>query len=135
MFTIFIVVNAIFPLGDTMIIADNSGKVYELSLIHAIHDKDFSCKQLPSHHHPDIKIRFFTLHGKMSPQGVLSSIGESSPEEPAVYVNIFNVGSADDLPCVVLLGLRAGYGSTLQPEQTVSNSSLYFTTWIFTDSS
>ena len=118
-----------------MIIADNSGKVYELSLIHAIRDKDFSCKQLPSHHHPDIKIRFFTLHGKMSPQGVLSSIGESSPEEPAVYVNIYDVGSADDLPCIVLLGLRAGYGSTLQPEQTVSNSSLYFTTWIFTDSS
>lgn len=129
-----IIVNSIFPLEDAMIIADNSGKVYELSLSHAIDNKDFSCKQLLSHHYPDSKIRFLTLLGKMSPQGILSNIGKSSPEEPAVYVNIFDVGSADDLPCVVLLGLRPGYGSTLQPEQTVS-SSLYFTTWAFTDTS
>ena len=130
----FIVVNTIFPLGDAMIIGDSSGKVYEMNLSRAIHNKDFSCKQLPSHHQPDTKIRFLTLLGKMSPQGILSSIGESVPEEPAVYVNIFNVGSPDDLPCVVLLGLRAGYGSALHPEQTVS-SSLYFTTWAFTDTS
>ena len=115
-----------------MIVADTSGKVYELSLSRAINENDFSCKQLPSHHHPNTMIRFYALNGKMSPQGLVSSIGESLPEEPAVYVNIFNVGTADDVPCVVLLGLTAGYGSTLQPEQVIS-SSLYFTTWAFTD--
>ena len=117
-----------------MIIADKDGKVYELNLHHAIDGNDFSCKQLPSRHRPDTMIHFHTLHGKMKPQGLLSSIGETTPEEPPVYVNIFNVGSPDDLPCVILLGLRAGYGSMVQPEQ-ISSSSLYFTTWAFTDNS
>ena len=130
----FIVANTIFPLKDTMIIADNGGKVYELNLSHAIDGSDFSCKQLPSCHRRDTVIQFHTLVGKMSPQGLLSSIGEATPEEPPVYVNIFNVGSPDNLPCVILLGLRAGYSNMLQPEQIIS-SSLYFTTWAFTNNS
>lgn len=115
-----------------MIFADNSGKVYELSLSRAISDNDFSYKQLPSSHHPNTMMNFFTLNAKMSPQGLLSSIGEPSPEETPLYVNIFNVGSAEDLSCVVLMGLQAGYGSTLQPEQ-INGSALYLTTWLFTD--
>ena len=115
-----------------MIIADANGKVYELNLSRAIDGNDFSCKQLPSRHHRNTMIHFYTLLGKMSPQGLLSKIGEATPEEPPIYVNIFNVGSPDDLPCTVLLGLQAGYGSMLQPEQTVT-SSLYFTAWAFTN--
>ena len=130
----FIVANTIFPLKDAMIIADKSGKVYELNLSHAIDGNNFSCKHLPGCHRPDTMIHFHTLLGKMSPQGLLSSIGEATPEEPPVYVNIFNVGCPDNLPCVVLLGLTAGYRSMLQPEQIIS-SSLYFTTWAFTDNS
>ena len=117
-----------------MIIADKSGKVYELSLSHAIDGNDSSCAQLPSCHLPDTLIKFYNLLGKISPQGFLSSIGEAMPEENPVYVNIFNVGSPDELPCQILLGLRAGYSSMLHPEQIISPS-LYFTTWAFTDNS
>ena len=124
----------IFLLKDAMIIADEDGKVYELNLRHAIDGNDFSCKQLPSHHHPGTMVHFHTLFSKMSPQGFLLSIGEATPEEPPVYVNIFNVGSPDNIPCTILLGLRAGYSSILQPEQTISTS-LYFTAWAFTDNS
>lgn len=131
---LFIIVNTIYPISDTLIIGDISGKVYELN---QTGDNDFSCKQLSSSHQPDTMIRFFNLHGKMSTQGFLFSIGDSSPEdreENALYVNIFNLGSPGYLPCAVLLGLRAGYDGVLQPEQNIS-SSLYFTTWTFTNTS
>ena len=117
-----------------MIIADKSGKVYEFSLNRAIDGVDSSCTQLSSCHLPDTMIKFYTLYGKMNPQGFLSSIGEAMPEEAPVYVNIFNVGSPDELPCQILLGLKAGYGSMLHPEQIISPS-LHFTTWAFIDNS
>jgi len=109
--------------------------VYKLNPSRATDDDDFSCTQLPSYHQPDTKMHFFSLHGKMSPQGLLCSIGESSSdsEESPVYVNIYDVGSPNNLPCVVLLGLRAGYGSILQAEQITGHKSLFFTTWAFAD--
>ena len=131
----FIVVSTIFPLGDALIVADEDGKVYELNLHCATDDNHFLCQQLPGCHQPNTTLHFFSLHGKMSPQGLLSSIGEYPSEEEEgnpLYVNLFNVGSPSSIPCVVLLGLGAGYSSSLRAEK-ITNPSLYFTTWAFTN--
>jgi len=119
----------IAPIGDTLIVADISGRVHELNLSRAIKENDFSSKQLPSYHQPNTTMHLFCLHGKMNPQGYLSSIGNSSPDKRSDYVNLFDVRCPDSLPCTVLLGLRAGY-NIFQAERTVCPS-LYFTTWVF----
>ena len=119
----------IIPLGNILIVADISGRVYELNLSHAIKENDFSCKQLPSYHQPNTMMRLFCLHGKMNPKGFLSTMGNSSPDKRSEYVNIFDIRCLDSLPCTVLLGLRAGY-NIFQAERTVCPS-LYFTTWVF----
>ena len=116
------------PIGGTLIVADVSGKVYELNLIRAIEEEDFSCKQLPSYHQPNTSMYLFCLHGKMTPHGFLVSIGNSSPDKRSDYVNIFDIGCPSSLPCTVLLGLTAGYN--FFQAKYVASPSLYFTTWV-----
>ena len=119
----------IILIENTLIIADVSGTIHELNLSRAIEGGDFTCKQLPSYHQQDTMMQSFCLHGKMTPQGILFSIGNSSPDKCSEYVNIFDIQCPSSLPCVVLLGLRAGYNS-FQAER-VASPSLYFTTWVF----
>ena len=119
----------IIPIENTLILADVSGKVHELNLNHTIKEKYLSCKQLPSYHQSNTMIQLFCLHGKMTPQGFLFSIGNSSPDKRSEYVNIFDILCPSSLPCIVLLGLRAGY-NFFQAE-SIASTSLYFTTWVF----
>ena len=119
----------IIPIGHTLVIADVSGKLHELNLNRAIEKKEFLCKQLPSYHQPNTMMQSCCLHGKMSPQGFLFSIGNSSPDKRSEYVNILDIQCPSSLPCIVLLGLRAGY-NFFQVERATSPS-LYFTTWVF----
>ena len=124
-----IVANMIIPIENTLIIADVSGAIHEMNLSRAIEEQDFSCRPLPSYHQPNTMMRSFCLHGKMTPQGFLFSIGNSSPDKRSEYVNIFDIQCLSSLPCIILLGLRAGY-NFFQAEHVVSPS-LYFTTWVF----
>ena len=119
----------IIPIENKLILADVSGKVHELNVNHTMKEKYMSCKQLPSYHQSNTMIQLFCLHGKMTPQGILFSIGNSSPDKRSDYVNVFDILCPSSLPCIVLLGLRAGC-NFFQAEGTAS-SSLYFTTWVF----
>ena len=131
------------PFENTLIIADISGKVHELNLMYTHEEKDFTCKQLPSYHHPNTMIHLFCLHGKMTPQGFLSSIGNASAEKRSDYVsignasakkrsdyvNIFDVRCPTALPCTILLGVRGGYN--FFHAEFADPLSLYVTTWIY----
>ena len=123
------VVNMIMPFENTLIIADISGKVHELNLRCAHEKKDFTCKQLPSYHHPNTMMHLFCLHGKMTPQGFLFSIGNASPEKRSDYVNIFDIKCPTALSCTVLLGVRGGY-NFFHPEFT-DPISVYVTIWTY----
>lgn len=119
---------------DVLIVADNSGKVYQLSLSHVSDEGSFLCQQLPSSHQPGKMMYLFRLCGMMSRKGFLSSISSYTKISMLQHRNYVNLSTIGSIPCVVLLGLRAGYGSMFQAEQ-ITSPSLYFTTWAFTDSS
>ena len=85
---LIVVVHLIIPIENTLILADVSGKVYELNLNHSIKEKYLSCKLLPSYHQSSTMIHLFCLHSKMPPQGFLFSIGNFST---LGYVNIFDI--------------------------------------------
>ena len=127
---IFFVANTILPLENALIIGDVQGKVHELNLSM---ENGFSCKQLPSYHQPNTTMHLFCLHGKMTPQGFLFNIGNSSPEKRSEYVNIFDILRPSALPCTVLLGLRAGY-NYFQVESTL-HPSLYISAWVYPNTS
>ena len=117
---------------DGLIIADNGGKVYQLTKNPASDGDDFLCQQLPSSHQPGETMYLFRLHGMMSVKGSLSSIGspviDTSSSQRLDYANILL--AVKSFPCAVLLGLRAGY-MPLRAANNQSNLSLYFTTWTF----
>jgi len=122
--------NKIFSLiENVLIVTDNSGKAYQLDLNHASNEDGFLCQQLPSTHQPGEMMYLFRLHGMMSPKGSLCSLSKTTSQ-----CNYINLSAFSSFPCVVLLGLRAGYGSMLQDEQ-ITSLSLYFTTWAFADNS
>ena len=131
-YSIFCIAKEIFSLiKDTLIITDDSGKVYQLS-----HDRNgdvLQCQQLPSSHQPGEKMYLFSLHGMMSSKGSLSRIGKLamhiSSAKLANYVNTFFV--AKSFPCTMLLGLRAGHRIFQVADDHCP--SLYFTTWAFPD--
>ena len=117
---------------DTLIITDDSGKVYQLKLSHASDGDGYPCEQLPSSHQPGKMMHLFRLCGMMSPKGYLSSIGShTTTVSTKCYDDIYMVLCARSFPCVVLLGLRGGY----RMFQAAHDSCplLYFTTWVFTD--
>ena len=112
---------------DALIITDDSGKVYQLTLNQASGGDGFLCRQLPSSHQPGETMYLFRLHGMMSVKGSLSRIGSPAIDISSTkYANIF----VKSFPCAVLLGLRAGYKMPLQVAGDPSPS-LYFTTWTF----
>ena len=121
---------------DVLIIADDSGKVYQLTLNQASDGDGFLCDQLPSSHQPGGTMYLFRLHGMMSVKGSLSSIGspaiDISSTKGYSYANILL--AVKSFPCAVLLGLRAGYKISLQAAGDPSPS-LYFTTWTFSANS
>ena len=119
---------------DGLIIADNNGKVYQLTMNPASDGDDFLCHQLPSSHQPGETMYLFRLHGMMNVKGSLSSIGSpvidiSSRKRPYYYANILL--AVKSFPCAILLGLRAGYKMPLRIANNQSSPSLYFTTWTF----
>ena len=117
---------------DGLIIADKSGKVYQLTKNPASDGDDFLCQQLPSSHQPGETMYLFRLHGMMNVKGSLSSIGSPvigiSPSSKLRYYA--NISAVKSFPCAVLLGLRAGY-MPLRATNNQSTLSLYFTTWTF----
>ena len=118
---------------DILIITDDSGKVYQLRLSHASDGDGYACEQLPSSHQPGNMMHLFRLLGRMSTKGSLFCIGsltqKTSSQEHRDYVNI----AVKSFPCVVLLGLRAGY--RMLEVKDGPCPSLYFTTWSFPDDS
>ena len=117
---------------DALIVTDDSGNVYQLS--HASDGKGHSCHQLPSSHQPGRRMYLFRLHGMMSPKGSISSIGNHTTHVSTKWYNnddIYVVLGVRSFPCVVLLGLRAGYKMFQAAHDHCP--SLYFTTWTLTD--
>ena len=125
------IANELFSLiEDTLIIADNSGKVYQLTLNPAGDGDNLLCHQLPSSHQPGKTMYLFRLHGTMSVKGSLSSIGNHLISiKNGVRIIYTNTIGDKSIPCVVLLGLRAGYGMLQSANDP--NPSMYFTAWTF----
>ena len=127
---LYFIANEMFLLTeDALIIADNSGKVHQLTLNQGNDGDGFQCHQLPSSHQPGKMMYLFRLHGMMGVKGSLSSIGSQVMEilPTKNYANILLV--VKSFPCAILLGLRAG----CRMLQAADNPSplLYFTTWTF----
>ena len=115
---------------DVLIITDEDGKMYQLTPNHATNDRNgYLCQQLPSTHQPGKLIHLFRLHGMMGTKGSLTVLG--SPDTARKGYNYANniLLAVKSFPCVVLLGLRAGYGMLKAMDD--ENPSLYFTTWTF----
>ena len=128
------IANEIFSLiEDTLIITDDSGRVYQLRLSHTSDEDEYPCQQLPSSHQPGKKMYLFRLCGMMNPNRYLSSIGRCSTNNSTkkCYNNNYIVLGVRSFTCAVLLGLRAGYRIFQSAHDPYPP--LYFTTWTFPD--